>query len=112
MKRFVSLSAAIMLGTVLSKDHSHVAKKIAKVEKPKNKESILPNKKKADSLDENRVKVHAEKKREKIRKAYESPFTSVESKDSENYNNNEDISSTSPAVNQLPRPVPPAPIRP
>ena len=57
MKRFVSLSAAIMLGTVLSKEHSHVAKIVTKVEKPKHKEAIIPHNKKVDSLDEYRVKI-------------------------------------------------------
>ena len=57
MKRFVSLSTAIMLGTVLSKEHNHVAKMIAKVEKPKHKEALIPHKKKVDSLDEYRVDI-------------------------------------------------------
>jgi hypothetical protein len=55
MKRFVSLSTAIMLGTVLSKEHSHVAK--AKVEKQKNKETLVPRRKDEDSLEEYRVKI-------------------------------------------------------
>ena len=42
MKRFVSLSTAIMLGTVLAKDHGHVAKMVTKVEKQKNKEGLVP----------------------------------------------------------------------
>jgi hypothetical protein len=47
-----------MLGTVLSKEHNHVAKMIAKPEKPKHKEAALVNhKKKADSLEEYRVKI-------------------------------------------------------
>ena len=61
MKKFVSLSTAIMLGTVLSKEHNHVAKMIAKPEKPKHKEAALVNhKKKADSLEEYRVKIGKE----------------------------------------------------
>ena len=42
MKRFVSLSTAIMLGTVLAKDHGHAAKMVTKVEKQKNKEGLVP----------------------------------------------------------------------
>ena len=57
MKRFVSLTTAIMLGTVLSKEHTHVAKMIAKAEKPKHKEALIPHKKKVDSLDEYRVDI-------------------------------------------------------
>jgi hypothetical protein len=57
MKRFVSLSTAIMLGTVLSKDHGHVAKMVAKVEKQKNKETLVPRRKDEDSLEEYRVKI-------------------------------------------------------
>ena len=39
MKKFVSLSAALMLGTVLTKEkHSHVAKAIEKVEPNHKKE--------------------------------------------------------------------------
>ncbi len=56
MKRFVSLSTAIMLGTVLSKEHSHVAKMVAKADKSKHKEAVIPHNKKVDSLDEYRVK--------------------------------------------------------
>lgn len=57
MKRFISLSTAIMLGTVLSKDHSHVAKMVAKVEKQKNREKFVPKRKDEDSLEEYRVKI-------------------------------------------------------
>ena len=57
MKSFVSLSTAIMLGTVLSKEHSHFAKMVTKFEKPKHKEVIIPHNKKVDSLDEYRVKI-------------------------------------------------------
>jgi len=57
MKRFISLSTAIMLGTVLSKDHGHVAKMVAKVEKQKNREKFVPKRKDEDSLEEYRVKI-------------------------------------------------------
>ena len=57
MKRFVSLTTAIMLGTVLSKEHTHVAKMIAKAEKSKHKETLILHKKKVDSLDEYRVEI-------------------------------------------------------
>lgn len=51
-----------MLGTVLSKEHTHVAKMIAKPEKLKHKEAALVShkKKEADSLDEYRVKIEKE----------------------------------------------------
>jgi len=57
MKRFISLSTAIMLGTVLSKDHGHVAKMVAKVDKQKNREKFVPKRKDEDSLEEYRVKI-------------------------------------------------------
>jgi len=62
MKRFVSLSTAIMLGAVLSKEHNHVAKMIAKPEKLKHHKeaALVPHKKKADSLEEYRVKIGKE----------------------------------------------------
>lgn len=46
-----------MLGTVLSKDHSHVAKMVARVEKQKNREKFVPKRKDEDSLEEYRVKI-------------------------------------------------------
>ncbi len=46
-----------MLGTVLSKDHGHVAKMVAKVEKQKNREKFVPKRKDEDSLEEYRVKI-------------------------------------------------------
>ena len=59
MKRFVSLSTAIMLGSVISKEHTHAEKMIGKPNKLKYKEAALvPQKKKEiDSLDEYRVKI-------------------------------------------------------
>lgn len=46
-----------MLGTVLSKDHGHVAKMVAKIEKQKNKETLVPKRKDEESLEEYRVKI-------------------------------------------------------
>ena len=86
MKRFVSLSAAIMLGTVLSKEHTHVAKMIAKPEKPKHKEAaaVHQKKKETDSLDEYRVKIDKETKKGDFKHADLSPKTSVASEGSQN----------------------------
>lgn len=82
MKKFVSLSAALMLGTVLAKEHSHVAKAIAKADKHKKGEvALLPKKEEVDSLEEYRVKIdNWENNGDMVNEAAEdSPKTSVES---------------------------------
>ena len=79
MKRFVSLSTAIMLGTVLAKDHGHAAKMVAKVEKQKSKEAIVPKRWDENSLEEYRVKIEKwENQGGKFRNSNESPHTSKE----------------------------------
>ena len=51
MKKFVSLSAALMLGTVLAKEkHSHVAKAVEKAE-PKHKKEEVVHAHKKQSVD-------------------------------------------------------------
>jgi hypothetical protein len=66
MKKFVSLSAALMLGTVLAKEkHSHVAKAIAKEETKHKKEKLVhaPMKRSVDTIEEYIAKVQRQDKK-------------------------------------------------
>ncbi len=82
MKRFISLGAAIMMGTVLSKEHKHGDKKaVAKAEKNHDKGFLITKKESVESIEEPEMIV--ENKNPQISEAtysnYQSPETSKDS---------------------------------
>ena len=107
MKRFVSLSAALLLGTVLSKEHGHIAKAITKANKHKKEEAIVPKKESVESNQEYEVQIkNWEDLSEEVRNAQDSPKTSVDTSKTSEQDEKKDETSVSPGVNQWPIPKP------
>ena len=81
MKRYLSLSTAIMLGTVLSKEHGQMAKSLMKTKQNKKEEkAVLPKIQSSfDSLEEYRVKIENMEGFKHLDVREDSPKTSVES---------------------------------
>ena len=80
MKKFISLGAALMMGTVLSKEHKHGDKKaIAKAEKLSDKGFLVPKEYSAQSREDADIFVETNPKQDISDGNYLSPATSIES---------------------------------
>ena len=81
MKRYLSLSTAIMLGTVLSKEHGLMPKSLMKTKQHKKQEKVVLPKIQSsfDSLEEYRVKIENMEGFKHLDVREDSPKTSVES---------------------------------
>ncbi len=102
MKRFISLSAAIMMGTVLSKEHAHknaYKKAIAKAENSKNLEFLVQKKDSVESFEE--LEAFNERNDKEIsdgscsKNSYQSPETSKQKLNSDESSENHEVSSSS-----------------